>query len=85
MSAFDLYIKSKSSEEFVEEFVIYYCDFVINKDVCHGAVTEMYDIIIESLADGIFEPDYFCGNFLGYCDSSNYYVFYSEDWVNKLL
>ena len=45
----------------------------------------MGDILIESLAEGIFEPDYFCGNFLGYCSSSNYYVFYSEDWVNRLL
>lgn len=85
VSSFDAYITTRSNEQIVEDFAIYLCDFFIAKDVCHGAVTEMGDILIESLAEGIFEPDYFCGNFLGYCTSTNYYVFYSEDWVNRLL
>jgi hypothetical protein len=33
----------------------------------------------------VFAPDYFCGEFLGYCTDESYYVFYAEDWVNKLL
>lgn len=56
-----------------------------DQQVCHGAVTNMGEIIVPVLAESIFSPDYFCGEFLGYCSTSNYYVFYSEDWVDQLL
>jgi hypothetical protein len=45
----------------------------------------MGDVIIEALADGVLDPDYFCGNFLGYCENDNYYAFFAEDWVDRLL
>jgi hypothetical protein len=41
----------------------------------------MGDIILPALAESVFSPDYFCGEFLGYC-SDSFYVFYAEDWVN---
>ena len=52
--------------------------------VCHGAVKTMGDIIVPVLSESILSPDYFCGEFLGYCTPSNH-VFYSEDWVDQLL
>ncbi len=45
----------------------------------------MGDIIVEVLTQSVFSPDYFCGEFLGYCTNDNYYVFYAEDWVDQLL
>lgn len=55
---------------------------VLDKTVCEGAVHEMGDIVGESLAEGILDPDFFCSEFAGYCSSSNYYIFFSEDWVD---
>ncbi len=45
----------------------------------------MGDIVIESLTDGVLNPDYFCSSVLGYCASNEYNVTYAEDWVDELL
>ena len=61
-------------------------DHVIDDiNVCKGAIKEMEDIIIPVLTQSVFSPDYFCGEFLGYCTDENYYVFYAEAWVEQLL
>lgn len=85
MSAFDAYFTSRSTEDLLEGFAEYVCDMVIDKTVCQGAVHEMGDIFLQSLAEGVLDPDYFCSEFAGYCSASNYYIFYSEDWVDQLL
>jgi len=83
---FDSWLESKSAEELLEGAAEKICmNYVLeDKTVCHGAVTEMGDIILPVLAESVFSPDYFCGELLGYC-SDSYYVFYAEDWVNQLL
>ena len=70
----------------IEGFAEAIClNHVLNdKIVCKGAVETMGDVIIEALADSVFTPAYFCGDFLGYC-SDSYYAFYAEDWVNQLI
>jgi hypothetical protein len=87
VSAFDLFLTKRSTEDYLEGIAEIICGKFVTPDqtVCHGAVTEMGDIIVPVLADSVFSPDYFCGEFLGYCSSSNWYVFYSEDWVDELL
>ena len=82
MTAFDAYFTSRSTEDLLEGFATYACGMVIDKTVCQGAVHEMGDILIESLAEGVLDPDFFCSEFAGYCAASNYYIFYSEDWVD---
>lgn len=85
-SSFSVFLEQRSTVEQLEAVAEIICNkYVIpDKTVCTGAVTRMGDIIVPVLAESIFSPDYFCGEFLGYC-SSNYYVFYAEDWVDKLL
>lgn len=56
-----------------------------NDTVCHGAVTEMSDVIVPVIAESILDPDYFCSAFLGYCESENYYFFEAEGYVDSLL
>jgi hypothetical protein len=75
----------KSNEDKLEFAIATLCSNVLDADVCRGAVTEMGDVIVPALTEGILDPDYFCSEFLGYCSSSNYYLFYSEDWVDTLL
>ena len=82
MTAFDAYFTTRSTEDLLESFATYACGMVIDPTVCQGAVHEMGDIVIESLAEGVLDPDFFCSEFAGYCSASNYYIFYSEDWVD---
>ena len=55
-----------------------------NDTVCAGAVKEMSDIIVPVLTQSLLDPDFFCTEFLGQCDS-NYYVFDAESYVEKIL
>ena len=55
-----------------------------NSTVCPGAVKEMGDIILPVLSESLLDPEFFCTEFLGYC-STSYYMFYAEDYVEKLL
>ena len=82
MSAFDAYLTSRSTEDMLEGFAAYACGLVIDKSVCEGAVHEMGDIVLNALSEGVFDPDFFCSEFAGYCSASNYVLFYSEDWVD---
>jgi len=82
MTAFDAYFTTRSTEDLLESFATYACGMVIDPTVCQGAVHEMGDIVIDSLAEGVLDPDFFCSEFAGYCSASNYYIFYSEDWVD---
>lgn len=87
VSAFDIYLNTRSTIDMLENVAAMICGEYVTPDqtVCHGAVTEMGDIIVPVLAESVFSPDYFCGEFLGYCTDVNYYVFYAEDWVEQLL
>lgn len=55
-----------------------------NATVCHGAVKEMGDVIIPVIENSLLDPDYFCSEFVGQCDTK-YYIFYAEQWVEDLL
>ena len=87
VAGFDAYLNEKSTEELIESVAETICmDHVIDDiNVCKGAINEMEDIIIPVLTQSVFSPDYFCGEFLGYCTDENYYVFYAEAWVEQLL
>lgn len=88
MSSFDTLFKSASTVDIIESVAITICeDFVMtqNGTVCHGAVSEMADVIVPVLTESVLSPDYFCSEFLGYCSNSNYYVFEAETYVNDLL
>ena len=87
VAGFDAYLNEKSTEELIESVAETICmDHVVDDiNVCKGAIKEMEDIIIPVLTQSVFSPDYFCGEFLGYCTDENYYVFYAEAWVEQLL
>ena len=87
VSSFDLFLTERSTEDMLEETAEIICGKYVTDDkaVCKGAVTEMGDIIIPVLSQSIFSPDYFCGEFLGYCSTPSFYTFYAEEWVDKLL
>jgi sphingomyelin phosphodiesterase len=87
VAEFDAWFEGRSTEDMLEGIAEKIClRYVVDlQKVCQGAVKEMGDIIIPVLSQSIFSPDYFCGEFLGYCTDENYYVFYAEDWVNQLL
>lgn len=84
---FDSWLSSRSTEDLLEGVAAKICERYVIQDqtVCNGAVHEMGDIIVDALTQSVFSPDYFCGEFLGYCTDIHYYSFYSEDWVKQLL
>ncbi len=81
------YLLTDNTQEMVEKVAIQICgDYVVKNDsVCHGAVTEMTDIIGPVLYHSVFEPEFFCAQYLGYCSSSDYKKFAADDFVEKRL
>lgn len=56
-----------------------------NNTVCYGAVTEMADIFVPVIRESIMNPDYFCSQYMGYCDNKGYFTFEAEEYVEQIL
>ncbi len=88
MSYFDSVFTSNSTVDIIEKAADYVCaNYVMtqNDTVCHGAVSEMTEVLVPVISQSLLDPDYFCSEFLGQCDASNYYFFEAEGYVDTLL
>lgn len=88
MRYFDSVFAANSTVDLIEQVADYVCANDIqnlNNTVCHGAVSEMTEIIVPVITESLLNPEYFCSEFLGQCDSSNYYLFDAENYTDTLL
>lgn len=88
MRYFDGVFAANSTVDLIEQVADYVCANyvkVFNDEICHGAVSEMTEIIVPVISQSLLDPDYFCSEFLGQCDSTNYYMFDAENYTDNLL
>jgi hypothetical protein len=63
MSKFDQFFTSGSTVDIIEKVADTICaDFIMtdNSTVCHGAVSEMAEVIVPVISESVLDPDYFC-------------------------
>ena len=84
--ALDTQIKTKTVIKALEQFGEYVCDQIetANNTVCPGAVTEMGDVIVPTLANFLLSPDYLCSRVLGYC-AEEFVELSQDDYVKRVL
>lgn len=85
MQKFDDFFTSRKTEDILEKVAVTVCSdyipLITNNSVCYGAVHEMGDIILPVIAESLASPDFFCSEFLGYCDNSSFYKFDADTYV----
>ena len=79
MAGFNAIFTAKNTTDYLKAIAVSICNDGIedNSTVCEGAVRDMADVIVPVLSESVLDPDYFCSQFLGQCDTS-YFMFYAE-------